>query len=194
MKLNLIYDSKCKINTKWWNIKMKTHNLTQISLRNDPINRWMHGFSFQVSEDEVWSSRCEFFFLFRSKFDFKSSVSAEMSQEYNEMNGMWNDEVHNSNLVKIHGRFFLPRRTEFKERFWGSSVGWRGWSRSMVAITRPLIESSLQCDDRPIVNKGSRCILILWRRRCAALIAHWILIQRSWCLERSTDQERSQPL
>ena len=32
---------------------MKTRNLTQISLQNDPINRRMHGFSFQVSEDEV---------------------------------------------------------------------------------------------------------------------------------------------
>ena len=40
-KLNLIYDSKYKI-------KMKTPNLTHISLRNDPISRRMHGFSFRV--------------------------------------------------------------------------------------------------------------------------------------------------
>ena len=52
MKLNLIYYSKCKINTKWWKIKMKSHNLTQISLQNDPINRRMQGFSFQIDEDE----------------------------------------------------------------------------------------------------------------------------------------------
>ena len=32
---------------------MKTHNLTQISLRNDRINRRMHGFSFCIFEDEV---------------------------------------------------------------------------------------------------------------------------------------------
>ena len=31
---------------------MKTHNLTQISLRNDPINRRMQGFSFQIFKDE----------------------------------------------------------------------------------------------------------------------------------------------
>ena len=31
---------------------MKTRNLTQSSLRNDPINRRMHSFSFQVFEDE----------------------------------------------------------------------------------------------------------------------------------------------
>ena len=60
---------------------MNTRNLTLISLRNDPINRRMHGFSFRVSEDENWSSRCEFFFFFQSKFDFKSSLGAEMYQE-----------------------------------------------------------------------------------------------------------------
>ena len=32
---------------------MKTRNLTQSSLRNDPINRQMHGFSFRVFEDEI---------------------------------------------------------------------------------------------------------------------------------------------
>ena len=52
MKLNLIYKAKSKINTKWWKIKMKTNNLTQISLWNDPINRRMQGFSFQIFEDE----------------------------------------------------------------------------------------------------------------------------------------------
>ena len=31
---------------------MKTRNLTQISLRNDPINRQMHGFSLRDFEDE----------------------------------------------------------------------------------------------------------------------------------------------
>ena len=31
---------------------MKTHNLTQISLRNDPINRRMQGSSFWIFEDE----------------------------------------------------------------------------------------------------------------------------------------------
>ena len=34
-------------------IKMKTRNLTQSSLRNDPINRRMHGFSFCIFEDEI---------------------------------------------------------------------------------------------------------------------------------------------
>ena len=33
-------------------IKMKTCNLTQISPRNDPINRQIHGYSFRDFEDE----------------------------------------------------------------------------------------------------------------------------------------------
>ena len=32
---------------------MKTRNLTQSSLQNDPINFWMHGFPFRVFEDEI---------------------------------------------------------------------------------------------------------------------------------------------
>ena len=31
---------------------MKTHNLTQSCTRNDPINHWIHGFSFCDFEDE----------------------------------------------------------------------------------------------------------------------------------------------
>ena len=32
---------------------MKTRNLTQSSLRNDPINRRMHGFSFCIFKDKI---------------------------------------------------------------------------------------------------------------------------------------------
>ena len=52
LKLNLIYDSKYKYNAKWWNIKMKTRNLTQSHARNDLINWWIHGYSFRDFEDE----------------------------------------------------------------------------------------------------------------------------------------------
>ena len=52
LKLNLIYDSKYKSNTKWWKIKMKTCTLTQSHARNDPINHRIHGFSFYDFEDE----------------------------------------------------------------------------------------------------------------------------------------------
>ena len=78
---------------------MKSRNLTQSSLRNDPINRRMQGFSFQIDEDESWSSRCDFFLLFRSKFDFKHSIEAEMSQEHSRTNGTRNDSLNKENLM-----------------------------------------------------------------------------------------------
>ena len=52
LKLNLIYNSKCKSNAKWQKIKMKTRNLTQSRARNDPINRRIHGYSFRNFKDE----------------------------------------------------------------------------------------------------------------------------------------------
>ena len=89
---------------------MKSCNLTQSSLRNDPINRRMQGFSFQIDEDESWSSRCDFFLLLRSKFDFKHSVEAEMNQEYSESNGTQNDGLNKENLMDNRER--VLRREE----------------------------------------------------------------------------------
>ena len=79
---------------------MKSRNLTQISLQNDPINRRMQGFSFRIDEDKNWSSRCDFFLLLRSKFDFKHSIEAEMSQEHYETNGTRIEALHRENLMK----------------------------------------------------------------------------------------------
>ena len=93
---------------------MKTHNLTQINLRNDPINRRMQGFSFRISEDEVWSSRWQFSFLFRLNYGFIHSIEAEMSCEHIETNGTWNGWVHKMNLKKLHERLLPSRRTIFK--------------------------------------------------------------------------------
>ena len=94
-------------------IKMKSRNLTQISLRNDPINRRMQGFSFQIDEDENRSLRCNFFLLFRSNFDFKHSLDAKMHQEYSESNGSWNDALNKENLMIDHGRLFSVAKNRF---------------------------------------------------------------------------------
>ena len=91
---------------------MKSRNLTQISLRNDPINRGMQGFSFQIDEDENWSSRCDFFLLLRSNFDFKHSLDAEMHQEYSESYGLQNDALNKENLMIDH-RPVLRREERF---------------------------------------------------------------------------------
>ena len=60
----------------------------------------MQGFSFRIDEDENWSSRCDFFLLLRSKFDFKHSIEAEMSQEHYEINGTRIEALHRENLMK----------------------------------------------------------------------------------------------
>ena len=158
---------------------MKTRNLTQVSLRKVPINRRMQGFSFRVSKDEFWSSRCEFSFLFRLNFQFMSSVGAEMSQEYNETNGMWIGGLHKENLAKIHRPILQPRRTEFKE----AKMRRSRWMKSMIVIDgRDYIsfrEWSLPLDDRPIIGGRSWCVLIARRRKCVDLIDRWIFIGRS---------------
>ena len=130
MKLNLIYNAKNKINTKWWKIKMKTNNLTQISLRNDPINRRMQGFSFWIFERRKWSSRLDFFQHFQSNFEIKYSNEAEMSCEYIETNDTRNNALNMENLKIDREHVLTSRRTAFK------SIGFgRGrWSYGDIAI------------------------------------------------------------
>ena len=102
---------------------MKSCNLTQISLPNDPTNRRMQGFSFQIDEDKNWSSRCDFFLLLRSNFDFKHSLDAEMHQEYSESNGSRNDALNNENLMIDHGQFLHREEMHLKETNLGSAGG-----------------------------------------------------------------------
>ena len=140
---------------------MKSRNLTQIILRNDPINRRMQGFSFQIDEDKNWSSRCDFFLLLRSNFDFKHSLDAEMHQEYSESNGSRNDALNKENLMSDHVRFFPSRRTSFKE-----TIFYRGrWMKRSITIydrdQAAFRESSLPLDDRPIISERLRCEFIL---------------------------------
>ena len=173
---------------------MKSRNLTQISLQNDPINRWMQGFSFRIDEDKNWSSRCDFFLLPPLNYDFIHSMGAEMSQEYKETNDLWNGGVNKENLTKFHGQFFPLRRTAFKER----RIGRSRWMKMFIAINRrdhtSFGKSSWSILGRSIDDGRSRCDFIAWRRNRLALIIRWMLIQCSWCLKESTGSERSQLL
>ena len=93
---------------------MKTRNLTQSSLRNDPINRRMHGFSFCIFEDEIEVQDVISplsLSLSRSNSDFKCSSNAEMHQECNEIEWHSNWYVGSSNFLKIQGRVLPSRRT-----------------------------------------------------------------------------------
>ena len=53
-----------------------------------------------------------------------------MHQDYKETNGMRNDEVNKSNLVKIHGPLFPSRRTALKEVIFGRSC----WMKMLLTI------------------------------------------------------------
>ena len=138
MKLNLIYYSKCKIYTKWWKIKMKTCNLTQSSLRNDPINHRMHGFSFRVFKDEIEVQDVI------SPLSFDQTLISSSPWMWKRVKNTRNQTAHESGVwtvrifLKIHGRLFPSRRTVFKEVKRGVTVRWRDASRSTVANTRPL--------------------------------------------------------
>ena len=120
---------------------MKSRNLTQISLRNDPINRRMQCFSFRIDEEENWSSRCDFFLFFQSNFDFEHSFNAEMHQEYSESNRTRIDALHKENLMIDREHLFLSQTTVFIITEINLSRPMKHPSRLTVAITRRLIET-----------------------------------------------------
>ena len=108
---------------------MKTRNLTQISLRNDPMNRRRHGFSFHVFEDENKSSRCDFSFLSRSNFDFKHLMDAKMHSEHKESNGTRNLCLDSSNFSNFKGGSFRREELYLKSNF-----GRDHWMKRRIAI------------------------------------------------------------
>ena len=63
---------------------MKTCNLTQSSLRNDPINRRMYDFSFRIFKDKI-EVQDVISPLSRSNLDFKHLLDAKTSQEHEEI-------------------------------------------------------------------------------------------------------------
>ena len=125
-------------------------NLTQSSLRNDPINRRMQGYSFRNFRRRRWSSRCKFALLFQSNFDLKHSLEAEMGQQRSRTNGAQFGVFYKENLRNDRERFFSSRRTHLKKTILKHSrwmqIHHDGRSRSCT----PLIESA-SCDDRPIL-------------------------------------------
>ena len=86
----------------------------------------MQGFSFQIDEDENWSSRSDFFLLLRSNFDFKHSLDAEMHQDYTESNGTRIDALNTENLMDDRGPLIPQRRTSFKNTKMKRGCGMKG--------------------------------------------------------------------
>ena len=186
-KLNLIYDWKCKIYTKWWKIKMKTHNLTQISLQNDPINRRMHGFSFCIFVDKIEvQDMISPLSLSLDQIPISSaprmrkSIKNAMKSNGTRI-GVWIIRISR----RFKGAFFRREEHVFKEVISGATVWQRGVTWWTVAITRLLIETVWLSHIRPINDEGPRWVHVnTWRDALFDLMRQ-ILIGRSWFNKRS---------
>ena len=80
-KIYIIYDSKLKANVIGREIRRKTQILTQDSSQNDPIDRWIKGFSFRDFGDDCRYLRSDFFLFSPQNLTFKHSSNAEINLE-----------------------------------------------------------------------------------------------------------------
>ena len=71
----------------------KTRNLTRRYAWNDPIDRQIKGFWLCNFENEVQSSRGDFFRFFLQNLDFKHSLDMKMSLEEEEESKRFKDWV-----------------------------------------------------------------------------------------------------
>ena len=194
MKLNLIYNVKSKINTKWWKIKMKTNNLTQISLWNDPINRRMQGFSFRIFEDESGVQDL----ISSNSFDQTMNLNIQWKRKWvaSTLKEMVHEMVEYTRRIwrKSTGKFFRGEELYLKRRKWILAVGWSNWSWSTVVIARPLVNRHLLLMAiRFLINSRDLISSRVWEEASISIV-RWILIQRSRCDDVSTYFKRSQPL
>ena len=194
MKLNLIYNAKSKINTKWWKIKMKAHNLTQIILQNDPINRRMQGFSFRIFEDEsgvqdgnspssldqIWISSIQ---MKRKWVTNKKKQTAREMVEYTRW--IWRNST---------SAFFRREELHLKRRKWAWPLDLMDSSRSTVRWRAFWLKRRLGLMTVRSHLKGRDAISSrVWGETSFDRI-HWILIQRSRFNPRSIGSFKSPPL
>ena len=101
---------------------MKTRNLTQSILRNDPINLWMHGFSFRIFEDEIEVQDV----ISPLSLDqiLISSIPWTHKRVKNMKKSNWhlNWYLDSSNFSKFQGRSFPSRRTSYLKEKLGVTV------------------------------------------------------------------------
>ena len=99
----------------------------------------------------------------------------------------------NSSIISKNSRavFSVEEQVNLKGKL-GVTVRWMGALRSTIAITCLLIETVSRI--RPIADGAPRWVHVFKWRDASLVIIRWIFIQRSWCLEESTDRDKSQPL
>ena len=139
---------------------MKTWNLTQSSLRNDPINCRMHGFSFHVFEDkieveDVISPRSFVQILISSTpWTQKWVKNGKKSNGTQIVVSRQFDYLENSRAV-----FSIEEQVYFKRKL-GVTIDLTDSSQSTVTMRRLLIESSRLSLEHLIDDEGLRWVHI----------------------------------
>ena len=129
---------------------MKSRNLTQISLRNDPINRRMQGFSFRIFEDKSGVQDVI------SSFSFNKSLISRIQLKRKRVKNTLEQRVFEDWSRTCSS----SRRTGFKnnENDFGPSDG------EIITMNgsdnAPFRESSRSDVERPIFDQGFRFHLV----------------------------------
>ena len=173
---------------------MKTRNLTQSSLRNGPINRRMHGFSFRIFEDEI---------------EVQDVISPQSPDQIPISNTPWmqkrvkNAKKSNSTRIVVsrqfdyvdnsRATFFVEKQFNLKGNL-GVTVDLTDSSRSTIAMRRLLIESSWLSPEQSIDDEGLRFVHVFKWRGASFHRMRWIFIGRFGLNQRSIGRDESQPL
>ena len=158
---------------------MKTRNLTQSSLWNDPINRRMHGFSFRVFEDKIevqdvispWS--LDEILISSTPWTQKWVKNAKKSNDTLIVVSRQFDYLKNS-----RGVFSVEEQFNLKGN-WGVIVDLTDSSRWTVAMRRLLIKMVRLSHICSITDGGLSFFHVLLSEESRCLIIRLIFIHRS---------------
>ena len=92
---------------------MKTRNITQSSLRNDPINRRMHGFSFRIFDDEIEVQDVISPLSLNQNPISSAPRMPKCIKNTMKSNGTRNWCLNSLNFSKFQGQIFPSRRTSY---------------------------------------------------------------------------------
>ena len=118
---------------------MKSRNLTQSSLRNDPINRRMQGYSFRIFEDEDGVQDVNSSFSFNQSLILSIQMTRKWVKNTLEQTACEMDSYTRRIWWIIANRSSCREERIYKRRNRFVAVGWRWWSRWTIVIARSLI-------------------------------------------------------
>ena len=163
---------------------MKTRNLTQSRLRNDPINRRIHGFSFRDFEDEDGVQDMISPHSFNQFLISNAPRMRKWVKKRKKSMDAWIVVSKEFDFTpKSKGQVRSRRTVLFKEKL-GVTVRSNCPSWSTAEMMRRLIKTVRLSCIRSIV----------WRRDASIHHVRWIFIKQSWLIIRSIGRYESRPL